>query len=260
MELDAREAWNAGADAYVAFVESGADYYRHLVHGPALVAACGNVRGVAALDLGCGHGYFSRLLAKAGAAVTGVDLSDNLLSAAMAREAAEPLGIAYLRADAAGLSGRFADGSFDLVAACMSLQDMADPAGALAVAARVLRPEGKVVFSVPHPATEPPVRRWLRDAEGRKLGLCLDRYFDGGPAVCHWNMARLAYPWRTPYCRRTLAEWSGLVSEAGLAIRRLHEPRPDAGLVATRPELDDCHRMPYFLIFELLRLTDRGHE
>jgi 2-polyprenyl-3-methyl-5-hydroxy-6-metoxy-1,4-benzoquinol methylase len=95
-DLDAREAWNAGADAYAHFVESGADYYRLLIHGPALLAACGNVRGRAALDVGCGQGYFSRLLANAGAAVTGIDVSDKLVARADEIEAREPLGIAYL--------------------------------------------------------------------------------------------------------------------------------------------------------------------
>jgi hypothetical protein len=85
------------------------------------------------------------------------------------------------------------------------------------------------------------------------LALCLDRYFDSGPAVCHWNMGRLKYHWRTPFRRHTLSEWSGLIRDAGLVIRGLSEPRPDAGLVAAHPELDDCFRMPYFLIFEVLK-------
>jgi hypothetical protein len=90
------------------------------------------------------------------------------------------------------------------------------------------------------------------------LGLFLDRYFEAGPAVCDWNMARLKYPWRTPFRRRTLAEWGGLVRDAGFVIRGLYEPRPDARLVAERPELEDCYRMPFFLIFELGRRTGRG--
>src|SRR5437660_582625 len=57
-ELDARAAWSAGAGAFVTFVESGTDYYRHLVHGPALLEACGDVRGAGALDVGCGRRYF----------------------------------------------------------------------------------------------------------------------------------------------------------------------------------------------------------
>src|SRR4051794_19528127 len=91
-ELDPRDCWNAGADAYVAFVESGADYYRLHVHGPGLLSVCGDVRGRDALDLGCGQGYFARLLARGGARVTGVELSDRLVERAVAMEAAEPLG------------------------------------------------------------------------------------------------------------------------------------------------------------------------
>ena len=83
----------------------------------------------------------------------------------------------------------------------------------------------------------------------------LDRYFDTGPTVCDWNMPRLKYPWRTPYRRLTLAEWSGLIRTAGLTIRGIAEPRPTAEQVASRPELEDCARMPYFLVFDLVKGT-----
>jgi ubiquinone/menaquinone biosynthesis C-methylase UbiE len=252
-DLDPREAWNAGAEAYRHFVDSGADYYRHLVHGPALLAACGDVRGLRALDLGCGHGYFSRLLAGAGATVTGVDLSDNLLAMAASREAEEGAGITYFREDASQVGHCLAAESLDLVTACMALQDMGDVPAALSGAFRVLRPGGRAVFSVPHPCTDPPVRHWQRDAAGNKLTLCLDRYFESGPAVCKWGMARLKYHWDTPFRRYTLTEWSGMVREAGFLIRGLHEPRPDAELVARQPELEDCHRMPFFLILDVVK-------
>lgn len=44
-----------------------------------------------------------------------------------------------------------------------------------------------------------------------------------------------------------------MTRDAGFAILRLRESRPDAELVAARPELEDCARMPYFLIFEIGR-------
>ncbi|MFO0841527.1 MAG: class I SAM-dependent methyltransferase [Gemmataceae bacterium] len=252
-ELDARAAWNAGAEAFARFVDSGADYYRHLVHGPGLLAACGEVRGVAALDAGCGHGYFARLLARAGAAVTGVDLSDGLLARAVEAEAKEPWGIRYVHMEAAEIGDRFGEGRFDLVTGCMSLQDMADPAAVLAGAERVLRRKGRMVFSVPHPCTDPPVREWQRDGQGRKLALCLDRYFDAGPAVCHRDMKRLTGRWSTPYHRFTLTQWGTMIRGAGFVIRGLSEPRPDARAVALHPELEDCSRMPYFLVFEVVK-------
>jgi len=248
-----RDAWNRGADAWQQFVRSGADYYRARVHGPALLAACAVKPGETALDLGCGEGYFARELARSGARVTGVDVSDRLLEYARAEEAREPLGIRYVHASGADTDRFGGDGAFDLIASCMALQDMSDPDAALRASARALRTDGRVVFSVPHPATDTPVREWERDDAGRKLALRVDRYFETGPAEFQWNMKRLAYTWSTPFWRRTLGQWAEAVSSAGFLIERLIEPHPDAALRALHPELDDCARLPYFLVFRLVR-------
>jgi hypothetical protein len=50
-----------------------------------------------------------------------------------------------------------------------------------------------------------------------------------------------------------LTEWSELIRGAGFVIRSLSEPRADAMLVATHPKLEDCFRMPYFLVFEIVK-------
>ena len=123
--------------------------------------------------------------------------------------------------------------------------------GVLRGAFAVLRPGGRMVFSVPHPATDTPFREWERDGAGRKRYLKLDRYFETGAHVNHWNMSRLTYHWSTPCWRYTLSEWVALVVDAGFTIRHLQEPRPTASQVAANPRLDDCSRMPFFLIFDL---------
>jgi SAM-dependent methyltransferase len=250
-DADAAKAWNAGANAFDTFVESGADYYRIEVHGPALLAACEPLRHRAVLDLGCGQGYFSRQLAARGAHVDGLDISPELLAYAKAHEARQPLAIRYHLLSAADAATRWPHGHFDLVAACMSVQDMADVPRTLQASATVLRAGGRLVFSVPHPLTDPMFREWERDASGRKLSLKLDRYFDTGPGVCDWNMPRLTAYWSSPCWRYTLSEWTHLVREAGFLIHDLHEPRPTAEQVAANPHLDDCYQMPYFLIFDL---------
>lgn len=249
-DAEAATAWDQGAAAWDAFVESGADYYRLEVHGPALLEACHVTRGAIALDLGAGQGYFTRALARSGAHVTGVDLSPALIAMAVEHEAMQPLGIEYHQISAAAIADEFPAESFDLVASCMALQDMADVATTIRGAAEVLRPTGRFVFSVPHPATDVAYREWERDTAGRKLALKLDRYFETGPTVCDWSMPRLRYRWATPCWRHTLSDWSRMLTDAGFRIEALLEPRPTAAQVAANPNLDDCARMPYFLIVD----------
>ncbi len=134
----------------------------------------------------------------------------------------------------------------------MSVQDMGNPRGVIRSVSRVLRASGRFVFSIPHPATEMPVREWERDADGRKVVLRVDRYFDSGETECVWNMARLKSHWSNPSWRLTLSEWSDLIRDAGFLIRAMHEPRPDPEAVERVPELEDCARVPYFLIFDLM--------
>jgi len=61
---------------------------------------CGQVKGLEVLDLGCGSGRSSRLLAQRGAKVTGLDNSIEMLKIARKIETEDPLGINYIFADA----------------------------------------------------------------------------------------------------------------------------------------------------------------
>jgi 2-polyprenyl-3-methyl-5-hydroxy-6-metoxy-1,4-benzoquinol methylase len=253
---DARAAWNQGAEAWEVFVETGADYWRHEVHGPALLVACEPVAGLDVLDLGCGQGFFTRHLARRGARVTGIDLSEGQLAFARGHETQEPLGIRYELLSASEIGRRWPEPSFDRVTACMSLHDMADPGGVLAAAFGVLRAGGRLAFSIMHPFTDTPVREWEPGVDNRHGALKIDRYFDTGPAVCHWSMRRLVYHWDTPYWRRTLSEWSALIAQAGFLVRGLHEPRPTEEQARRVPKIEDARRLPSFLIFDLVKMGD----
>ncbi|PRY39439.1 class I SAM-dependent methyltransferase [Umezawaea tangerina] len=75
-----------------------------------LCGALGDLTGLSALDLACGYGYNTRLLAESGARpVVGVDVSVEMVRLAQKYEARAPLGIEYVIADATDLPplGRF---------------------------------------------------------------------------------------------------------------------------------------------------------
>jgi SAM-dependent methyltransferase len=94
------------------------------------------------LDVGCRYGALARSYLE-GNEVVGVDVDREALA-----EAAK-LGIETHWADAdAALP--FPDGSFDVVVAGELLEHIRDPAGLVGEAARVLRPGGRLVASVPN--------------------------------------------------------------------------------------------------------------
>lgn len=253
---DSQQAWNTAAEAWDVFVEQGGDYYRTELHGPALLAACQPVKDLRVLDLGCGQGYFTRLLARQGATVCGVDLSEELIAKARAYETDAPLGISYYHLSAIAIAEQWPPASFDMVTACMSLQDMADIATVMQAVATLLRSHGRFVFSIPHPCTDTPVRTWETHADGRRGGLTIDRYFASGLYETEWD-----YPGRVPYCfvtpswRYTLSEWSVLLDSARLVIRRLHEPQATPELVQRQAAFETASRIPYFLIYDTLLLN-----
>jgi ubiquinone/menaquinone biosynthesis C-methylase UbiE len=97
------------------------------------------------LDLGCGEGRLTRHLAGLGYEVRGVDRSEAMIAAARAADSA----ITFDLADAAALP--YADGSFDLVVAFLTLMDMDDMRAAIRECARVLVPDGRLCLAVVHP-------------------------------------------------------------------------------------------------------------
>ncbi len=90
--------------------------------------------GQRVLDVGCGTGWFTRRLAHAGYAVTGLDIDSDML--AVAREKT-PHGIIWQQGDATQLP--FDDDSFDCVVALTSLCFVSDWPRAVAEIVRVTR-------------------------------------------------------------------------------------------------------------------------
>jgi ubiquinone/menaquinone biosynthesis C-methylase UbiE len=244
--------WDANADAWTKLARAGYDVYRDFLNTPAFFEMLPDVRGLSGLDIGCGEGHNTRLLAQRGARVTAIDVSPRFIRHAIEAEAREPLGIRYAIASAVQLP--FPDAAFDFATAFMSLMDIPENALALAEACRVLRPGGFLQFSITHPCTDTPHRRNLRGDDGKTYAIEAGGYFATQPRVDEWlfgaappEAKRGLPPFRTPRFFHTLSDWLNLVIAAGFAIERVQEPHASDEVVRQCHHVQDTQVMPYFL-------------
>lgn len=118
------------------------------LEGPAVRHACGNVKGLNVLDLGCGTGRHSLWLAAEGAAVTAVDFSEGMLNEARQKSGAES--IRFVKHDLTQPLPFPAE--FDLVVSGLVLEHLAELPPFFEKAYRVLKSTGRAVISAMHPA------------------------------------------------------------------------------------------------------------
>jgi ubiquinone/menaquinone biosynthesis C-methylase UbiE len=257
--------WDEASESWADFVREGKDYYREEMNSPAAFKMVGNVNGKRVLDLSCGEGYNTRVLARRGAKVVGVDFSRKMIELASQREKEEKLGIDYYVSDAADLR-EFRSGCFDLVTCFMALMDIERYEDAISEVARVLKKNGRFVFSITHPCFE-----WGETTSGKKIAewrykegtddaakkevLCLEvmNYFGIVKCEVSWDMERLAKSFKTTSFHRTLTDYFQALQKNGFLVTRLVEPKPTSRGVAKYPSLRKHTKIPHSIIIEAIR-------
>jgi 2-polyprenyl-3-methyl-5-hydroxy-6-metoxy-1,4-benzoquinol methylase len=101
------------------------------------------VPGGRLLDIGCAWGGYLSRMARLGWSVYGIELNE-----AAATHAREVLGLKEVRSGSFD-DCRYPDGFFDVIHLSMVLEHLHDPAAGIARIARMLRPGGQLILSVP---------------------------------------------------------------------------------------------------------------
>ena len=222
--VDQRMAWNAVSARY----QRLHDFYTDDVsYGPwappeSELRLLGDVAGLRILDLGCGGGQNSIALARFGAHVTGIDLSEMQIAHARRLAAAAHIPVEFVQGSGEAL-GALGDGSCDAVFSSNTFPYIADMRRCLAECARVLRPGGRLVFSLDHPA-----RDCFYDEEaGELLPYPARSYFD--ESAVRWAFDGTSV--RMESHHRTLSAWIALLVDAGFTLARLVEPPPPTALL-----------------------------
>jgi len=211
--------WDEAAGWYDALVgDEGSEYHRQVIV-PGTLRLLGLRPGEKALDLACGQGVLSRALQQRGAVVTGVDSSRRLLELARQRS---PAAIRYLLADAGGLSA-LAVASFDALACVLALQNMEALAPVFGEASRVLRPGGRLVVVLNHPAFRIPRQsRWGWDGERRLMFRAVDRYLSPLKIPIDTKPFKAPGQYTWTY-HRPLQDYVNALAAAGLWVNALEE-------------------------------------
>ncbi|CAA9363432.1 MAG: SAM-dependent methyltransferase [uncultured Nocardioidaceae bacterium] len=174
----------------------------------------GDVSGRRVLEIGCGAGQCGRWLVSRGAEAFGLDLSQRQLQ--HSRRIDQDTGVTLPAVCATATRIPAADDSFDIACSAYgALPFVLDAGLVLREVARVLRPGGRFVFSVPHPI------RWTLPDDPSADGLRVTRpYFDRTPYVEQDEEGTVTYVEH----HRTLGDWVRCVEGAGFALFDLIEP------------------------------------
>jgi 2-polyprenyl-6-hydroxyphenyl methylase/3-demethylubiquinone-9 3-methyltransferase len=105
-----------------------------------------NLSGKSALDVGCGGGILAEAMARRGARVKGIDLSDKALKVAQLHLFESRLAVDYEAVSAEDLAAR-SPASFDVVTCMELLEHVPDPASTVRACADLARPGACVFFS-----------------------------------------------------------------------------------------------------------------
>jgi ubiquinone/menaquinone biosynthesis C-methylase UbiE len=153
--LQVRQLFDAKAPTWSAKYAPGGRLTSRLAHLAASVHEH-SAPGGAVLDLGCGTGNLAYELARAGFTVTGCDISPEMLARATNTEQTQV--VSWIQLDPDWQALPFSHGSFDVVVASSVLEYVKDPVAVLRECARVGRPGGAVLCTVPN-LTHP--SRWF---------------------------------------------------------------------------------------------------
>ena len=203
---------------------------------------------MAILDAGCGEGYLSRILAKNGANVTGVDSSAKLIEAARSQNLNDALPVSFDIASVDDLP--YPDSAFDLVVCNHLVNDLYDPSKPISEFARVLRSGGRLIILMLHPCF------YNKHAERDQAtnGLIASSYFDTRSVEQTFEVGGLTSPAANTAWFRPLEFYTEELRKSGFAITSLTEPHPSPEQVRTDGWWRKGFTRPLFMLLTAQKL------
>jgi ubiquinone/menaquinone biosynthesis C-methylase UbiE len=211
--------WSDVAQWYDQLVgEAGSEYHREVVL-PGVLRLLAAKAGEKILDVACGQGVLCRLLAEKGIEATGVDAGKDLIELAKQRG---PASVHYFVGDAKELNF-LPESNFDAANCVLAIQNIHPIAPVFAGVARALKPNGRFVLAMMHPAFRGPKEtHWGWDEKAGVQFRRVDRYLLPRkiPIVTHPGQSHDQYTWSF---HKPLEAYVKALRNAGLLVDAIEE-------------------------------------
>ena len=211
-------SWGNVADWYDNVVND-TDSYQQKVILPNILRIAAPSKGMKILDVGCGQGFFSHALAKAGADVVGIDISRELIAIAQKNAAKNEM---FFAASADDLS-KLRNETYDVALSVLAIQNIEHIAKAFKEISRTLKKNGKFVMILNHPAFRiPKSSSWGFDEKQNTQYRRIDAYLSESRTEIEMHPGKKGSA-KTVSFHRSLQVYSKILSNAGFAMSRLEE-------------------------------------
>jgi ubiquinone/menaquinone biosynthesis C-methylase UbiE len=215
-------SWGEVAGWYNKLLEEGEDTYQEKLIKPNLMRILAPKAGEQVLDVGCGQGYFSRVIAQAGAKVVGIDVSDELIKLAKNKAGDRET---YLMTSAEKMAG-LTDNRFDAAICILALQNIKNMPVAIAEISRVLKKGGRCVIVLNHPTFRiPNASGWAYDEKTNIQYRNINKYLseisqavDMTQGITDPKKKKFTYSYHHP-----LQAYFKAFAKSGLVVARLEE-------------------------------------
>lgn len=215
-----KSSWESVAGWYSGYMgKEGGDYQRDLIFPGALHLLAPKKNGHY-LDLACGQGIFTKLLAQKASKIDGLDTSASLIN--LAKRIA-PKNVRFTVDDATNFSHLFPPNSLDGIVCNLAIQNIDPLTLVFSEASRALKPDGILVLTMNHPSFRQPRQSgWGWDEERKLQYRRIDKY------MSEYEMPIITHPGsdqseKTYSYHRPLSIYVAELAKYGFMIEALEE-------------------------------------
>lgn len=254
--VKSKTSWGKVAKWYDDLLENSPDTYQEKVIKPNLIRILQPKAGEEILDLGCGQGYFARVLGSLGVKVLGVDVAGELIKLATEKAGSNEK---YLVLSAEKLVN-INSARFDAAICVLALQNIKNLDASVFEISRVLKKGGRAVLVLNHPAFRvPKASDWGFDETENVQFRRVEKYLSEITQEVDMTQGEKNFSKKkfTTSFHRPLQVYFKAFSKHGFCVRRLEEwishKISDKG---TRKQAEDLARkeIPLFMCLELIKI------